>query len=271
MTPEILQSALTHALALVVAAHRGAADSAFASDPRPSRPTTWSARVNGDGARWTSNIALQHAGELGMSGTQLARTLLRHLGDLPGISRGEVSGPGFVGFDFRPAQLIAAALTLIPQGTRTPADHRDGSAPEQCVPEPSAPTDATTSMPIRDIQLAHALGRRIDRNARTAGLTAAALSRPVDLGPAAVPLLVLLAEHRGVVARSDRADPAGLARHLGALARELTAFVSTAETIPPIHRPDTDTHRTGRTVVSAATHALHHGLDQLGAPAPERM
>lgn len=276
MTPEILQSALAHALALVVAAHRGRADPA----PRicSSRSTTWSGRVHGDHARWTSNIALQNARQLGLTGAELARELLRSLGDLPGVSGVEVTGPGFLGFDFRPVQLIAAALTLVPPGRYRRTDGFVESTAVPTVPEASvrscAPTaTGTETSEIRDIQLAHAAGCRVARNARSAGLCGFGLSGPVDLGPASLPLLVLLAEHRSRLARTtmEGRDRSELANLLGELSRELTAFVAFTEAIPPMHRRDTDVHRARRTVITASTHALHYGLDLLGAPAPERM
>src|SRR3989344_7959472 len=63
---------------------------------------------NGD---YSTGVALQHAKEAGTAPKALAEKIVASLGELEGVARIEIAGPGFVNFYLAPAALAEAIET----------------------------------------------------------------------------------------------------------------------------------------------------------------
>lgn len=115
MTPADLADVLSAQLREIarerLAAHgdREGVDELAATLERPR------SREHGD---WASNVALQHAKNLGMAPRDLASELAQRLESTPGISSVDVAGPGFINIRLDAAAAGALAHTIVTQAEK---------------------------------------------------------------------------------------------------------------------------------------------------------
>ncbi|WP_309131630.1 DALR anticodon-binding domain-containing protein [Brevibacterium sp.] len=276
MTPELLQTALSRALST---ARGGVVD-------LPSTVTLTRPRNSGDWD-WTSNIALQTAGLVGVEAHELASTIAKALRADPGIAAVDVTGPGFLAITLD-ASSSRLAAEIVAEGddygrvdpapeTVDPAPESVDPAPETVdpAPEPTAGAPGVAESEIDSVRCAYARAVRIDRVASAAGVGTAAEVDP-EAAAAGVEgrtsaesaLLTALADFPRAAAQGP---PSRLLRHLGEVAETFHRWADAHPVTPTVDEEITAVHAARLTLDRAAAVVLKNGLRQLGEPAPERM
>ncbi|WP_125609917.1 arginine--tRNA ligase [Specibacter cremeus] len=112
MTPEELSAAITSALtASVDAGELAVPAEALPKEVRVERPKN---REHGD---WATNIALQLAKPAGVPPRKIAEVLTARLAEIPGVSRVEIAGPGFLNITVDAAAAGELAKAIVEAGT----------------------------------------------------------------------------------------------------------------------------------------------------------